>query len=226
MADRSKYAILVAAGKGVRMGGNVPKQFLPLLHKPVLFYSINAFFKAFEHVQVVLVISDQYKHEAAELEKYFPGKQLTLVTGGETRFHSVKNGLSRVKESSVVFVHDGVRPLVSPSLIRSCDEQALKKGSAVPALPLQDSIRRIKGETSTTEDRTAFQAIQTPQTFLSEIILPAFEQPYDPAFTDEATVVEKAGHPVYLIEGEPQNIKITKPLDLLLAEQVLTHSGH
>lgn len=221
MADRSKYAILVAAGKGVRMGGNTPKQFLPLRQKPVLYYSIAAFFKAFEDIRIVLVTSGDCMPFAEEIKKFFPGKEFILVKGGETRFHSVKNGLSVIKEPSVLFVHDGVRPMVSPSLIRSCYDRALVKGSAIPALPLKDSIRKVDGEKNTAEDRTAFRIIQTPQTFLSEILLPAFEQPYSSAFTDEATVVEKAGHPVYLIDGDAKNMKITTPLDLFIAEHIL-----
>ena len=144
-----------------------------------------------------------------------------IVAGGETRFHSVKNGLAHVTGNSVIFVHDAVRCLATPALIRSCYEQALQKGSAIPALAVTDSIRMIADGKTRIVDRNALRAVQTPQTFKAEIILPAFEQKYDPIFTDEASVVEAAGTDVFLIEGEKENIKITLPADMLLAEQVL-----
>lgn len=220
MEKREKYAIIVAAGKGVRMGKVQPKQFLPLLGKPLLHYTLQAFLEAFEDIHLVLVLPELTASEN-ELIKALPHKNFLVIKGGDTRFDSVRNGLQTVKRPAVVFVHDGVRPLVSAALIRACYEQALKKGNAIPALPMKDSIRRVKADHTFAENRANFRRIQTPQTFLSEILLPAFDQPYEPAFTDEATVVEKTGHVIHLIEGEEQNIKITRPLDMLVAEQIL-----
>jgi 2-C-methyl-D-erythritol 4-phosphate cytidylyltransferase len=131
-----------------------------------------------------------------------------------------------IEEPAVVFVHDGVRPLVSQALIHACYHQALEKGSAIPALPLKESIRRVVDGKNFSADRTAFRNIQTPQTFLSEVLLPAFNLPFDDAFTDEASVVERSGVPVHLIDGEPENIKITRPEDLWLAEQWLHKLDH
>lgn len=220
-STRERYAIIVAGGKGQRMGAPIPKQFLLLDKKPVLYYAIRAFLDAFPDMHIVLVhaVSDQKLID--HVRAYFPGERIELIPGGETRFHSVKNGLSAVKTSSVVFIHDGVRPLLTPKLIHKLETEALEKGNAVPALELKESIRRVKGASNTSEDRTAFRAVQTPQTFLSEIVLHAFLQPFDPGFTDEASVVEKAGTPIHLVEGEDQNLKITRPLDLVLAEMLL-----
>ncbi len=219
---RRKYAVIVAGGKGLRMGGTIPKQFLLLGDKPLLFYSIQAFLTAFPDITLVLVFPAV---RSEHFEKYiltsFSGSVVIPVRGGATRFESVKNGLKVIKSPSVIFVHDGVRPLVSSALIQNCYQEAMKHGSAVPAIKVKDSIRRVDKKGSFAADREHFRAIQTPQTFLSEILLPSFEQAYHPGFTDEATVVERAGHPIHLVEGEDENIKITRPIDLQIAEQLL-----
>ena len=146
---------------------------------------------------------------------------ISIVHGGETRFHSVKAGLKSIKESSVVFVHDAVRCLVSVPLIQRCYKQALEKGSAIPAVTATDSIRVEKGNRFIVQNRSQVRIIQTPQTFLSELLLPAFEQNFREDFTDEATVVEANGNEVFLTEGEYENIKITRPVDMMIAERLL-----
>jgi 2-C-methyl-D-erythritol 4-phosphate cytidylyltransferase len=143
------------------------------------------------------------------------------VAGGETRFHSVKNGLALVSEPSIVFVHDGVRCLVTADLIKRCYQQALEKGSAIPAVRATDSVRLIVSDSHQPADRDNVRIIQTPQTFQAQLLLSAFDRDYEEAFTDEATVVEAAGQKVWLIEGEYENIKITRPADLLVAETIL-----
>lgn len=204
------------------MGTAVPKQFLGLAGKPVLYHTIAAFQQAYEDMRIVLVIPPAHRSQVAiVLSAFDRPPSVTIVDGGETRFHSVQNGLKTVNGDAVVFVHDGVRPLVSPALIRSCYEAALAHGSAIPAIDLKDSIREVEGDKNLAADRTRFRIIQTPQTFLSEILADAFRQAHDPLFTDEATVVERSGKPVYLVEGEEQNIKITKPQDLIIAEAFL-----
>ncbi|GEP96101.1 2-C-methyl-D-erythritol 4-phosphate cytidylyltransferase [Chitinophaga cymbidii] len=222
MPSPAKVAVIVAGGSGSRMGSTVPKQFLELNGKPVLYHTIHAFMQAYEDVRIVLVVPPAHRGSIGTVLAAFDRPpSVTLVDGGETRFHSVKNGLQTIQQDAVVFVHDGVRPLVSPALIRACYEQALAKGSAIPAIALKDSIREVDGEGNMAADRTRFRIIQTPQTFLSGILVPAFDQPYDPLFTDEATVVERFGHTVHLVEGEEQNIKITKPQDLVIAAAFL-----
>lgn len=222
MLSRQKIAIIVAGGSGQRMGSATPKQFLTLAGKPVLYHTIAAFMAAYEDMHIVLVIPEAHKAGIATVLTAFDRPpSVTLVNGGETRFHSVRNGLQVIKGDAVVFVHDGVRPLVSPSLIRTCYEQASVQGSAVPAIELKDSIREVDDEGNMAADRSRFRIIQTPQTFLSEWLLPAFEQPYDPLFTDEATVVERMGHAIHLVEGEEHNIKITRPADLAVAAAFL-----
>ena len=217
-----KYAVIVAGGKGLRMGSAMPKQFLPLHEKPVLYHTIKAFIDAFSDIHLVLVLPpDQLSYAQIVLQSFPDRIDVEIVNGGETRFHSVQNGLKAVEENSIVFVHDGVRPLVSPALIRRCYEQAEKKGSAIPAIPVSDSIRMIEGDTSKPVNRDCLRSIQTPQTFRSDILLPAFNQAYTAAFTDEATVVEAYGTEVFLIEGEKSNIKVTTPEDLVLAEALL-----
>lgn len=225
MPDKEKYAVIVAGGKGVRMGSALPKQFLPLLGKPILYYTIRAFKTAFPQIRIIMVLPSEYINYAQSLLQSFPEFiDINIVAGGETRFHSVQNGLKEVPGNSVVFIHDGVRPLVSVDLIRRCYEQAVEKGSAIPAIAVKDSIRMIKADTSISVDREPLRIIQTPQTFLSELILPAFRQEYNPSFTDEATVAESFGIKVNLIEGERNNIKVTTPEDMLVAEVLLNSS--
>ncbi|MFT3749161.1 MAG: 2-C-methyl-D-erythritol 4-phosphate cytidylyltransferase [Agriterribacter sp.] len=217
-----KYAVLVAGGSGTRMGSAVPKQFLELAGKPVLLHSIEKFLGAFFDIEIILVIHPSFIEQAkALIQPLAAASKISIIPGGETRFHSVKKGVNQVKEDSVVFVHDAVRCLVSESLIHCCYEQALTKGSAIPAVSITDSVRILDSNATKVIDRNLLKAIQTPQTFRSEIILPAFEQEYNNAFTDEATVVEASGHEVFLIEGEKENIKITVPADLIIAENLL-----
>ena len=203
------------------MQRSVPKQFLELAGKPVLLHTIQAFAAAYDDMEIVLAVPSAHFTYVDTLLKELPVlSRITLVAGGETRFHSVKNGLQHARHS-VVFVHDGVRPLVSASLIRHCYETTLQYGSAIPVIDMKDSIREITGSGNKAVDRDKYKIIQTPQTFLSDILLPAFELPYDPLFTDEATVVERLGNKVHLVQGEESNIKITKPLDLTIAAALL-----
>lgn len=217
-----KFAVLVAGGKGLRMGSALPKQFLPLNEKPILYHTIKAFREAYSDIHLILVLPQDQLSFAQMVLQCFPERiDLTIVAGGHTRFHSVQNGLQATRDNSIIFVHDGVRPLVSAELIRRCYEQAIEKGSAIPAIAVSDSIRMIDGDTNKPVDREKLRSIQTPQTFRSEIILPAFAQTYSEAFTDEATVVEAHGSEVHLIEGEKSNIKVTTPEDMVLAEALL-----
>ncbi|WP_343743504.1 2-C-methyl-D-erythritol 4-phosphate cytidylyltransferase [Chitinophaga sp.] len=226
MGNRKKTAIIVAGGSGSRMQSAVPKQFLDLAGKPVLYHTITAFTEAYPDIDIVLVLPENHISYANNLLQAFDNiPAITMVQGGETRFHSVKNGLQQVKEEGVVFVHDGVRPLVSPALVRTCYEAACSHGSAIPVIDMKDSVREVNGEHNRAVDRGRFRIVQTPQTFVSSWILPAFEQPYDPLFTDEATVVEHFGHFVHLVPGEESNLKITKPLDLVMAKAFLDLRG-
>ncbi|MGN6492784.1 MAG: 2-C-methyl-D-erythritol 4-phosphate cytidylyltransferase [Agriterribacter sp.] len=217
-----KYAVIVAGGSGTRMGSKVPKQFLLLNGKPVLLYTINTFLAAYDDIKLILVLPANFITEGLDIvsQSSDPGR-VVIVTGGETRFHSVKNGLAVATHPSIIFVHDGVRCLVTQKLIHACYAQAVEKGSAIPCVAVSDSIRMIQGTTHVSIDRNVLRAIQTPQTFKSEILQKAFEQPYNNHFTDEATVAEAAGYNVFLIDGEKENIKITLPADIPVAEQVL-----
>ena len=222
-----KFAVLVAGGKGLRMGSALPKQFLPINGQPILYHTVKAFLDAYADIHLILVLPAEQLSFAQMVLQCFPERiDMTIVAGGETRYHSVQNGLSAVLDNSIVFVHDGVRPLVSPSLIQRCYEQAAEKGSAIPAIAVSDSIRKLEGDKSTPVNREQLRSIQTPQTFRTEIILPAFAQPYSDAFTDEATVVEAGGTEVFLIEGEKGNIKVTTPEDMILAEALLKERLH
>ncbi|MBO9201377.1 MULTISPECIES: 2-C-methyl-D-erythritol 4-phosphate cytidylyltransferase [Niastella] len=217
-----KYAVIVAGGSGLRMGTAVPKQFLPLRGKPVLWHSLNTFLAAWPELEIILVLPQDHVHTGKEIvaTTSHPAR-IRITVGGETRFHSVKNGLDCINEPSIVFVHDAVRCLISTNLIHRCYEAALEKGNAIPAIQPIDSLR-IETETGNHMlDRQQVRIIQTPQTFYSDLIKKAFEQPFNPAFTDEASVVEKSGIAIQLIEGEASNIKITRPLDILLAEKIL-----
>lgn len=217
-----KYAVIVAGGSGKRMNSTLPKQFLLLKDKPVLWYTLDSFLRAYNDLQIILVLpethADKGKKIASMLEE---SERITIVHGGDTRFDSVKAGLQSVFENSVVFVHDAVRCLVSVPLIHRCYKQALEKGSAIPAVTATDSIRIEKDNQFMVQNRSHVRIIQTPQTFLSELLLPAFDQEFHEDFTDEATVVEANGNEIFLTEGEYENIKITRPVDMMIAERLL-----
>ncbi|GAC1439640.1 MAG: 2-C-methyl-D-erythritol 4-phosphate cytidylyltransferase [Sediminibacterium sp.] len=218
----NKYAVIVAGGNGQRMRTTTPKQFLLLQQQPVLWHTLHAFLSAYDDLQLILVLPEEYKAAGmAIINDLQAGDRVVITGGGPTRFHSVQNGLQHVTEPSVVFVHDGVRCLVSSQLIHRCYEQALTRGSAIPAIIATDSIRITEGDKHTVADRNKVLIIQTPQTFLSSLLLPAFQTAYRNSFTDEATVVETSGTPVHLVEGEHRNIKITRPVDLIIAEKIL-----
>lgn len=221
-SNMKKYAVIVAGGKGSRIGAEVPKQFLPLAGHPVLWHTLETFLDAFSDLTIVLVAPEVFAEKSRILiQQTSDPNRIHITMGGSTRFHSVQNGLQLIREPSVVFVHDGVRCLVSRDLIHRCYEQTLEKGSAIPVVSVSDTVRIRDGEKTKVIDRNKLLAVQTPQTFRSEIILPAFQQPYHAAFTDEATVVEAGGQEVFMIEGERENIKITMPVDLEIAELFL-----
>lgn len=217
-----KYAVIVAGGSGSRMGSVIPKQFLLLKGKPLLWYSIAVFVKTFPDIDIVLVLPEEHIGQGEGLVAGFSiTNPIRVIKGGDTRFHSVQNGVALVKDPSVVFVHDGVRCLVTENLLQRCYAQALEKGSAIPAVAATDSIRLVHANGSEVANRNAVRIIQTPQTFRSELLVPAFATTYSHEFTDEATVVEASGKTVFLVDGEYENIKITRPADLLVAETIL-----
>jgi len=218
----NKYAVIVAGGSGTRMGGNLPKQFMLLKDKPVLYYTLKTFSDAYPDLQIILVLPVDYTDMGQEIiDAYFDKERIRITAGGDTRFQSVKNGLALIEEESIIFVHDGVRCLLSIDLVHHCYEMALLTGSAIPAIPCKDSVRLTYENGSDPVDRSKVVLVQTPQTFHSKILLPAFQIDYKDKFTDEATVVEAFGLKVTLVEGEETNIKITKPIDLLVAEKIL-----
>jgi 2-C-methyl-D-erythritol 4-phosphate cytidylyltransferase len=217
-----KIAVIVAGGSGSRMNSALPKQFLLLNNKPVLFYTLDTFLKAYSDLNIILVLPEEYIAAGQEIiDAYFDYNRIQITEGGRTRFHSVQNGLQLITEESIVFVHDGVRCLLSTDLIHRCYEAALEYGSAVPVIDSKDSVRLQREDRNEAIDRNLIKLVQTPQTFHSKILLPAYKIDFKDKFTDEATVVEAFGLKVHLVEGEENNFKITKPLDILMAEQVL-----
>jgi 2-C-methyl-D-erythritol 4-phosphate cytidylyltransferase len=217
-----KTAIIVAGGTGQRMGTTLPKQFLAIEGKSILLHTVDQFVATFSDINFVIVLPADYIHEGENLIAASGLVQSFLfVAGGDTRFQSVKNGLAQADPASIVFVHDAVRCLLTPDLIQRCYQQAVEKGSAIPAVSSTDTVRIIEGTKHHVVDRANVMMIQTPQTFNAAILKKAFEQAYQPSFTDEANVLEASGKEVYLIEGEHENIKITRPLDLAIAEYIL-----
>jgi 2-C-methyl-D-erythritol 4-phosphate cytidylyltransferase len=217
-----KYVIIVAGGTGIRMGGNIPKQFMLLKNKPVLYYTLKTFLEAYDDLKIILVLPLDFTDMGQEIiDAYFDKDRIKIASGGDTRFQSVKNGLALVEDESIIFVHDGVRCLITKELIYCCHKQAVETGTAIPAVISKDSVRILGKEGSEAVDRNKVMLIQTPQTFHSKILLPAFQIDYKDKFTDEASVVEAYGIKVSLVEGEENNIKITRPIDLLIAEKIL-----
>jgi len=218
----NKYAIIVAGGIGTRMGRSLPKQFMLLKDKPVLYYTLKIFLEAYDDLKIILVLPVDYTDMGQEIiDAYFDKDRIKITAGGDSRFQSVKNGLALVEQEAIIFVHDGVRCLLSKELIHRCYNQAVETGTAIPAVVSKDSIRLLTEEGSDGFDRRKVMLIQTPQTFHSKILLPAFQIDFKDKFTDEATVVEAYGIKVSLVEGEENNIKITRPLDLLIAERIV-----
>jgi 2-C-methyl-D-erythritol 4-phosphate cytidylyltransferase len=217
-----KLAVIVAGGSGSRMNNTVPKQFLLLNGKPVLYYTICSFLGSYDDMQIILVLPEEYVAAGQEIiDAFFDYTRIQITIGGRTRFHSVQNGLQLVNEESIVFVHDAVRCMVTAELIKRCYDAAIEYGSAIPVIDCKDSVRMTNEEGNEALERSSIKLVQTPQTFHSKILLPAFNIDYKDKFTDEATVVEAFGLKVRLVEGEENNIKITRPVDLLIAEKIL-----
>jgi len=218
-----KYAVIVAGGTGSRMNNILPKQFLLLHGKPVLYYTINSFLKAYDDMHIILVLPEAHIAAGQEIiDAFFDYDRIEITIGGRTRFHSVQNGLQLVKEDGIVFVHDAVRCLVSVALIHRCYNAAVEHGSAIPVTDSKDSLRLLTRDGNEALERTAVKLVQTPQTFHSRILLPAYQIDYKDKFTDEATVVEAFGLKVHLVTGDENNFKITRQVDLALAEHILS----
>ena len=221
-----RHAIIVAGGKGLRMGADIPKQFLPIYGRPLLMHTLENFhdFDPTLHLIVVLPAAQQEYWQKLCREYGFRIAHL-VADGGDTRFHSVSNGLAATDDDSadaLVAVHDGVRPFVSHSVMDSCFKAAAESGAAVPVVPVVETIRQLDGDgASHTVSRDQFRLVQTPQTFQLPLLREAYRQPYSDRFTDDASVVEALGHPITLVEGNRENIKITTPYDLTIAEALL-----
>ena len=224
----NSYAIIVAGGKGLRMGGEVPKQFLPIGGKPVLMHTIEAFRKALNKVQIVLVLpAEQHDYWLGLCEEYHFHSPELIAKGGETRFYSVKNGLALLPDDAdaVVGVHDGVRPFVSAETIGRCYAAAAEGKAVVPVVPIVETVRQILPDgRSVTRPRDAYRLVQTPQTFPLALLKEAYRQPYSEAFTDDASVVEALGREIVMIEGNRENIKLTTPADLSFAQFIIHNS--
>ncbi|MBL7981711.1 MAG: 2-C-methyl-D-erythritol 4-phosphate cytidylyltransferase [Flavobacteriales bacterium] len=221
-----RSTIIVAGGSGKRMGAAVPKQFLLLKGWPLLMWTIEAFHRYDAAMQLVVVLpKDHHATWQGLCAAHGFTVPHTLVSGGAERFHSTLEGLNAVTHEGLVAVHDGVRPLVGTALIARCFAAAEEHGAAIPVVPIASSVRELTEEGSQAIDRSRLRAVQTPQCFRVPLLRRAFELPYDPAFTDEATLVERLGMDVHLVEGEEQNIKVTTPFDLRVAEVVLGAQG-
>ncbi|RIH64593.1 2-C-methyl-D-erythritol 4-phosphate cytidylyltransferase [Mariniphaga sediminis] len=217
-----KFALIVAGGRGNRMQSAIPKQFIELRDRPLLMHTFEAFLKNDPSFHFILVLPENEMGTWEKLCKThsFNVKHI-VVKGGETRFHSVKNGLAEINEEGIIFIHDGVRPLVSVRTIENCYQTALQKGNALPVMAPSESVREVSGEQNRAVDRTHYFLVQTPQTFRSKLIKTAYTQNYSEKFTDDASVLESTGEKIHLVEGNRENIKITFPEDLIFAKALL-----
>ena len=220
--SRKKHVIVVAGGKGLRMGGEIPKQFLPIGGKPVLMRTIEAFYTYDSSIHVILVLpvsQQSYWKELCSLYDF--DLPHDIADGGETRFHSVKNGLALVQGEGTIGVHDGVRPFVSQEVIARCYSEAEVKNAVVPVIEVVETVRRLDGDDSVTVPRDQYKLVQTPQVFDIVLLQKAYNQEFTDMFTDDASVVEALGERVHLVEGSRENIKLTTPFDLKLAEMLI-----
>ncbi len=220
-----KYAIIVAGGKGLRMGSDIPKQFLPVGGVPVLMRTLQAFYAYDAALSLVLVLpasqQDYWQSLCQEHHFTIPHR---IVCGGDTRFHSVKNGLDSIlcEEEALVAVHDGVRPFVAREVIEACFQAAQRTEAAIPVVDVVETVRQLtpNGD-SRTVSRSDYKLVQTPQVFSLQLLRCAYAQPYDTRFTDDASVVEALGHQVTLVQGNRENIKITTPYDIKVANALV-----
>ena len=218
-----RSALIVAGGVGNRMQSPIPKQFLELNKKPILFHTLEKFYQFDEKIQLVLVLPDHQMNYWEKLCKEYKFKvKHTLVAGGETRFDSVSNGLKHIPDDHFVAIHDGVRPMVSMQVVNRCFRVASKSGSAIPVITLNESLRQVDDESSNIIDRDQIRIVQTPQTFKADLIKSAYKLENRPEFTDDASVYEANGGHVKLVSGNRENIKITQPLDLKVAEALIS----
>ena len=226
----SDYIIVVAGGKGLRMGSDIPKQFLPIGDKPVLMRTLERFREYSDDLQIILVLPEAQQEYWQELCKKYDFKvEYLLANGGQTRFHSVQNGLALMPDDAegVVGVHDGVRPFPSIEVIRNCYETARTAKAVIPVVPVVETVRHLTGGQarceveSVTVPRDEYRLVQTPQTFDIQLLKAANRQPYNDGFTDDASVVESYGHKITLVEGNRENIKITTPYDITVAEAII-----
>lgn len=221
------YVIIVAGGKGLRMGSDIPKQFLPIGGKPVLMRTLERFRAYSEALQIILVLPEAQQDYWQELcQQYAFQVDYQIANGGETRFHSVQNGLALIPDDAqgVVGVHDGVRPFPSIEVIRNCYETARTAKAVIPVIPIVETVRELTGTgsmSSITVPRDRYRLVQTPQTFDIQLLKAANRQPYNDNFTDDASVVESYGRQITLVEGNRENIKITTPYDITVAEAII-----
>ncbi|NDV68051.1 2-C-methyl-D-erythritol 4-phosphate cytidylyltransferase [Dysgonomonas sp. 25] len=215
--------IIVAGGKGLRMGGELPKQFIPIGGKPILMHTIEAFYRFDKEIHIILVLPASHRDYWAELccEYHFVVPHV-ITLGGETRFHSVQNGLQLV-EKGIVGVHDGARPFASKELIKRCFDEAQEYEVVIPVVDSTDSLREVMPDgKSRIIDRTKIKSVQTPQVFTVDVLKKAYQAAYNETFTDDASVVEALGKDIHLVQGEPTNIKVTTPIDLKISELILS----
>lgn len=227
LTTMERYAVIVAGGKGLRMGSERPKQFLCIGGKPILMHTLEAFYRYDATIHLVLVLPHSHQPLWAELcEEHHFTLPYKLVDGGETRFHSVKNGLSAIPNQGVVAIHDGVRPFLHSNMLDRCFQAVKIQRAVIPVINVVDTVRQLTPDGSQTVDRNAYKLVQTPQLFKTSLLKQAYEQPYTTAFTDDASVVEAMGEKVALVEGSRENIKITTPFDMKVAETLIGNFIH
>ena len=218
----NKYVIIAAGGIGTRMKSSIPKQYLSVNDVPIIIHTINKFQLAIPGIKIVVILPssriNSWEEFCAEHKFVFNHR---ICTGGETRFHSICNGLEMISGNALVAIHDAVRPLVSIALIQEVFKQAETNGNAIPAIKMDQSIRVIENGENKAIDRNKYRIIQTPQCFHADMLKKAYQLKYDESFTDDAVVVERTGIKIHLIEGENNNIKITTQQDMLIAETLI-----
>jgi 2-C-methyl-D-erythritol 4-phosphate cytidylyltransferase len=224
MTEINMYVIIVAGGTGSRMNHELPKQFLLIHDKAVIVHTIEKFISAVLNIKIIIVIHSSWKDYLVNiLSQYQWQNNIEIVLGGDTRFHSVKNGLAKINQTELVLVavHDAARPMVSTKTIVSAFESAAQHGSGIPVIDISESLRQVSDNENKYLDRSKVKIVQTPQCFQLALLQKGFEQVYDTTFTDDASVIEKLGLPVFLTKGNQENIKITWPIDLKIAEAII-----